>query len=261
MLDSVEKGPLLIAGPCLVESWDVCAQVAEVARQVAERHGFNLVFKGSYRKDNRSSGSSPRGIGDQEAMGILERVKTEFNLSVTTDVHESREVSAAADVCDLLQIPAFLCRQTALVETAAASGAALNIKKGQFMAPADMGPVADKARAAGAQEIMLTERGTSFGYRDLVVDFRALQVMKKLGYPVLFDATHAVQRPGAEAGVSGGDRDFIPLLVRAALAAGVDGLFLETHPDPANAASDKQTQWPLAQLPSLFEDLKQRGLL
>jgi 2-dehydro-3-deoxyphosphooctonate aldolase (KDO 8-P synthase) len=255
------RHPLLIAGPCLVESWDVCAKVAAVASELARDHGLAYVFKGSYRKANRTSGTSVRGIGDAEALAILARVKTEFGVPVTTDVHETREIAAVAQVCDLIQIPAFLCRQSELVEEAARTGLPVNIKKGQFMAAADMGPVAEKARAAGGGRIYLTERGTTFGYHDLVVDMRALGVMRGLGYPVIFDATHAVQKPGAEKGSSGGDRRFVPLLLRAALAAGIDGFFLETHPDPEHAASDRQTQWPLDRLGALLSDLKERGLL
>lgn len=251
----------MIAGPCLIESWDTCAQVAEKVKDLAAAHKLNLVYKGSYRKANRTSGTSPRGIGDQEALAILSRVKSHFDLPVTTDVHEVAEVEMVSGVCDLIQIPAFLCRQSELVEAAARTGLPVNIKKGQFLAAEDMGLIADKARRAGAREILLTERGTSFGYRDLVVDFRSFQIMKSHGCPVVFDATHSVQRPGAEAGKSGGDREYIPMLLRAALAAGVDGIFLETHPDPANAQSDKLTQWPLNDLGGLLSDLKQRGLL
>jgi 2-dehydro-3-deoxyphosphooctonate aldolase (KDO 8-P synthase) len=258
---SRENGLLFVAGPCLIESWDVCAQVAEVVTRVADDHGLRLVFKGSYRKANRTSGTSIRGIGDQESLAILGRIKSEFGLAVTTDVHETKEVAAAAEVCDMLQIPAFLCRQTDLVEEVARSGCAINIKKGQFLAPQDMGPVAEKARVAGANEIFLTERGSTFGYHDLVVDFRSVKIMKDLGYPVIYDATHSVQLPGAMGGESGGNRAFLPILLRAALGCGVDGIFLETHPDPANAASDKMTQWPLAQMETLFVDLGQRGLL
>lgn len=261
MIWNREKGLLLIAGPCLIESWDICAQVAETVSRVAEDHELQLVFKGSYRKANRTSGTSTRGIGDQESLSILARIKSEFGLKVTSDVHETTEVEAAAEVCDLLQIPAFLCRQTDLIEEAARTGRAINIKKGQFLAPQDMGPVAEKARAAGAREIFLTERGTTFGYRDLVVDFRSVQIMNKLGYPVIFDATHSVQLPGAMDGESGGNREFLPGLLRAALGCGVEGVFLETHPDPENAASDRMTQWPLAQMETLFVDLSQRGLL
>ena len=252
---------MFIAGPCLIESWDTCARVAEKVKELSARHKLNLVYKGSYRKANRTSATSPRGIGDQEALGILSKVKTQFDLRITTDVHEVAEVRMVSGVCDLIQIPAFLCRQSELVEAAARTGLPVNIKKGQFLAAADMGLIADKARGAGAREVLLTERGTSFGYRDLVVDFRSLQIMKTTGCPVIFDATHSVQRPGAEAGSSGGDREFIPLLLRAALAAGVDGIFLETHPDPAHAQSDRMTQWPLDQLGDLLEGLEANGLL
>jgi 2-dehydro-3-deoxyphosphooctonate aldolase (KDO 8-P synthase) len=261
VLKQGEQQLLFVAGPCLVESWEVCAPVAEAASEIAHKHRLKYVFKGSYRKANRTSGDSPRGIGDEAALNILARVAREFGVAVTTDVHETGEVAAAAQVCELLQIPAFLCRQTALVEEAAVTGRALNIKKGQFMAPEDMGPVAAKAAMAGCTEIYLTERGTSLGYHNLVVDFRGLQVMRQLGYPVLFDVSHSVQRPSAARGTSGGDREFIPLLLRAALAAGIDGLFMEVHPDPSNAASDRMTQWPLHQLRALFDDLEQRGLL
>jgi 2-dehydro-3-deoxyphosphooctonate aldolase (KDO 8-P synthase) len=232
-----------------------------VAAELAQNHGLEYIFKGSYRKANRTSGTSMRGIGDELALEILARVKREFGVRITTDVHETAEVPLAAEVCDMLQIPAFLCRQTGLVEAAAATGLPVNIKKGQFMAPDDMGPVARKARAAGATRVYLTERGTTFGYHDLVVDYRSLAVMRGLGCPVIFDATHSVQRPGALSGVSGGDRTYVPMLLRAALAAGIDGIFLEAHPDPARAASDRETQWPLARLPELLSDLARRGLL
>jgi len=230
-------------------------------KELSARHKLNLVYKGSYRKANRTSATSPRGIGDQEALAILSKVRSSFDLRVTTDIHEVAEAKMVSGVCDLIQIPAFLCRQSELVEAAARTGLPVNIKKGQFLAAADMSLIADKARGAGAKEVLLTERGTSFGYRDLVVDFRSLQIMKTTGCPVIFDATHSVQRPGAEAGSSGGDREFIPLLLRAALAAGVDGIFLETHPDPAHAQSDRMTQWPLDQLGDLLEGLEANGLL
>jgi len=252
---------LLVAGPCLVESWELCARVAETVSDLAKQYGLDYVFKGSYRKANRTSGTSTRGIGDASALEILGRIRSEFGVRVTTDVHETAEVEAAAAACDIVQIPAFLCRQSELVEAAARSGKPVNIKKGQFMAPEDMGPVAAKAVAAGASAVYLTERGTTFGYRNLVVDFRGLQVMRELGYPVLFDATHSVQRPGAAGGSSGGDRRYVPTLLRAALAAGVDGIFLETHPDPDTAASDRQTQWPLGELAPLLEDLRARRLI
>lgn len=261
MLADGSKGLLFIAGPCLIESWDTCARVAEKLKELSARHKLSLVYKGSYRKANRTSGTSPRGIGDQEALGILTKIRSQFGVPVTTDVHEVAEVKSVSEACDLIQIPAFLCRQSELVEAAARTGRPVNIKKGQFLAPAEMGLIAENARNAGAKEVLLTERGTSFGYRDLVVDFRSFQIMKSHGCPVIFDATHSVQRPGAEGGSSGGDRQFIPMLVRAALAAGVDGLFLETHPDPANAQSDRMTQWPLDQLGSLLSGLETDGLL
>lgn len=261
MMANNAQRTLLIAGPCLVESWEMCAEVAKTVSTVAADLGLEYVFKGSYRKANRTSGKSVRGIGDRQALDILARVKEEFGVGVLTDVHEVAEVEAAAAVCDILQIPAFLCRQTELVEAVARTGKKVNIKKGQFMAPEDMGPVAAKAVDAGANTVYITERGTTFGYQNLVVDFRSLQIIRELSYPVIFDATHSVQRPGAAGGSSGGDREFVPLLLRAALAAGVDGIFIETHPEPAQAASDKHTQWPLERLGALLGDLRERGLL
>jgi len=239
----------------------MCAQVTETVSRLAEKLGLDYIFKGSYRKANRTSGKSIRGIGDEQALEILARVKREFGVKVVTDVHEVAEVEMAAGACDMLQIPAFLCRQSELVEAVARTGRSVNIKKGQFMAPEDMGPVAAKAVDAGAKQVYLTERGTTFGYQNLVVDFRGLQIMQELGYPVIFDATHSVQRPGAAGGSSGGDREFVPLLLRAALAAGVDGIFIETHPEPEKAASDRLTQWPLEQLGALLSDLRERGLI
>ncbi len=235
---------LIVAGPCVVESEALCFTVATALREHCARAGVPFVFKASYRKANRSSGGSFAGLGDDEALAVLAKVRREAGVAVITDVHEEREVAAAAEVADALQIPAFLSRQTGLLQAAARSGRAVNVKKGQFLAPADMGNVVEKLRAAGGGSILLTERGTTFGYGDLVVDMRGLVVMRALGWPVLFDATHSLQRPGGSE--TGGDRRFAFPLMRAAVACGVDGVFFETHPDPAHARSDAATQLPLA---------------
>ncbi len=236
----------LIAGPCLVESEEIVMTTAEKLAKLAERFGFPLIFKSSYRKANRLSGKSFSGIGDDRALRILESVRERFGLPVLTDIHEVAEAAVAAEVCDVLQIPAFLCRQTDLIVAAAATGKAINIKKGQFLAPEDMGHIAAKAVAAGNTRVMLTERGSTFGYRDLVVDFRSLVTMKATGHTVVFDATHSVQQPGGQGGSSGGCREFVLPLTKAAIAVGIDGLFFEAHPDPAQAKSDAATQLPLA---------------
>ncbi|MFH1502876.1 MAG: 3-deoxy-8-phosphooctulonate synthase [Candidatus Eisenbacteria bacterium] len=246
---AVEIGPgrplALIAGPCVLESDDVAFETAAAVRAVASRLGTPLVFKSSYWKDNRLSPGSYAGPGIDEGLRILAAVRKEFGLPVLSDVHERQEVERAAEVLDALQIPAFLCRQTRLLEAAARTGKPLNIKKGQFMAPDDMGPVAAKAVMAGNDQVMLTERGTSFGYHNLVVDMRSIPTMRALGHPVVFDATHSVQLPGAAAGTSGGQPEFVPALARAAAAAGCDALFIETHPDPGRALSDAHSMVPL----------------
>jgi 2-dehydro-3-deoxyphosphooctonate aldolase (KDO 8-P synthase) len=238
-------GPRLfaIAGPCVVESESLCLTVAERLRALTVARGVPFVFKASYRKANRSSGRSFAGLPLDEALTVLAKVRREVGVPVVTDVHEVAEVAAAADVADILQIPAFLCRQTALLEAAARSGRAVNVKKGQFLAPADMRNAADKIVAAGGTRVLLTERGTTFGYGDLVVDMRGLVVMRELGWPVVYDATHSLQRPGGTE--TGGDRRFAVPLMRAAVACGVDGLFFETHPEPERALSDAATQLPL----------------
>lgn len=246
----------LIAGPCLVESEELVLTTAGRLHLLAERFGFPLIFKASYRKANRLSGNSFSGIGDDRALRILERVRTEFGLPVLTDIHETSEAAIAAEVCDVLQIPAFLCRQTDLIVAAAATGKAVNIKKGQFLAPEDMGHIAQKAVMAGNSNIMLTERGTTFGYRDLVVDYRSLIKMRATGHLVVFDATHSVQQPGGQGGSSGGAREFVMPLTRAAIAVGIDGLFFETHPDPSQAKSDSATQMPLAEVERYLIEVK-----
>jgi len=236
---------LVIAGPCVVEGAEMCLEVAAHLKEICAARGVPYVFKASYRKANRSSARSFEGLGLEEALGILGQVKAQVGVPILTDVHDDGEVSIAAEVADAIQIPAFLSRQTGLLRAAARSGRAVNVKKGQFLAPDDMQQVVEKLAAAGCDRILLTERGTSFGYHDLVVDMRALVTMRELGWPVVFDATHSLQRPGGRE--TGGDRRFAFPLMRAAVACGVDGLFFETHPDPAHARSDAATQLPLEQ--------------
>jgi 2-dehydro-3-deoxyphosphooctonate aldolase (KDO 8-P synthase) len=240
-------GPALavLAGPCVVEEERLTLRVAERLKALCEARALPLVFKCSYKKANRSSARSFSGLPFDQALGVLARVRREVGVPVLTDVHSVEEVGAAADVCDALQVPAFLSRQTELLQACARSGRAVNVKKGQFLAPDDMAQVVEKLVLAGADRILLTERGTSFGYHDLVVDLRSLVIMRQLGWPVVFDATHSLQRPGGE--VSGGDRRFAFPLMRAAVACGVDALFFETHPDPERALSDPATQLPLDQ--------------
>jgi 2-dehydro-3-deoxyphosphooctonate aldolase (KDO 8-P synthase) len=246
----------LIAGPCLIESEEIVFATAERLCNLAERFNFPLIFKSSYRKANRLSGQSFSGIGDDRALRILEEVRKRFDVPVLTDIHETSEAVIAAEVCDVLQIPAFLCRQTDLIVAAAATGKAVNIKKGQFLAPEDMAHIAQKAVATGNRNIMLTERGTTFGYRDLIVDYRSLVKMKATGHCVVFDATHSVQQPGGQGGSSGGAREFVLALTRAAIAVGIDGLFFETHPDPSQAKSDSSTQLPLAEVEQYLIEVK-----
>ncbi|NTU58568.1 MAG: 3-deoxy-8-phosphooctulonate synthase [Chlorobiaceae bacterium] len=251
------KGLFLIAGPCLIESRQMAMEVAAELDRIRRDEDVPVVFKGSYRKANRSSASSFTGIGDREALEILAEIRQTFDMPVLTDVHETWEVELAAQYVDVLQIPAFLCRQTDLLVAAAATGLAVNIKKGQFMAPEDMAYAAEKAASTGNRKIMLTERGTTFGYHNLVVDFRGLPIMRDSGWPVVFDATHSVQLPGAGSGVSGGDRRFLLPLARAAVAAGVDGLFFEVHPEPSMAKSDAATQVPLHEFRDTVRELLQ----
>lgn len=234
---------LVIAGPCVVESAELCFEVARRLKALCRERDLPFVFKASYRKANRSSGSSFSGLPVGEALQALARVRRELGVPVLTDVHEPGEVAAAAEVADCLQIPAFLCRQTDLLAAAARSGKAVNVKKGQFLAPADMKNVVEKVVESGGERLLLTERGTTFGYGDLVVDFRGLVTMRDFGWPVVFDVTHSLQRPGGRE--TGGDRRFAIPLMRAAVAVGIDGLFFETHPDPDRARSDAATQWPL----------------
>jgi 2-dehydro-3-deoxyphosphooctonate aldolase (KDO 8-P synthase) len=242
----------VIAGPCVIESEDLCMRTAVHLKRACEARGLPYVFKASYRKANRSSHRSYAGPGVEEGLAILAKVGREAGVPVLTDVHEVAEVAAAAEVADVLQIPAFLCRQTALLEAAARSGRAVNVKKGQFLAPEDMRQAVEKIVAAGGARLMLTERGSTFGYHDLVVDMRGLVRMRELGWPIVYDATHSLQRPGG--GETGGDRAFARPLMRAAVACGIDGLFFEAHPDPARALSDAATQWPLAEAEAFLDE-------
>ena len=251
----------VIAGPCVIESEVMALSVAETLRGIANRLGILVVYKSSFDKANRSAGSSFRGPGLEEGLRILEKVRAETGLPVLTDVHEVHQVAPVAEVVDVLQTPAFLARQTDLIEAVAASGKPANIKKAQFMAPGDMVHVIDKARAAAAAAgvvdplFTVAERGTSFGYGNLVVDMRGLVIMRDTGCPVVFDATHSVQLPGGRGATSGGQREFVPVLARAAVAVGVSGLFMETHPDPEHAKSDGPNAWPLGQVEGLLREL------
>jgi 2-dehydro-3-deoxyphosphooctonate aldolase (KDO 8-P synthase) len=245
--------PLLwIAGPCVIEGREFTLRVAEILRQHAEQLGIPLVFKASFDKANRSSGKSFRGVGLDEGLDVLAAVKRATGLPVTTDVHEVAQAGPVAEVCDILQIPAFLARQTDLLVAAGQTGRVVNVKKGQFMAPWDMKNVVAKLAEVGNRQVLLTERGTTFGYGMLVNDMRAVPWMQETGAPVIFDATHSVQTPGALGDRTGGDRRMVPYLARAAVAAGCDGVFIETHPDPDNAPSDGPNMIPLAELPALI---------
>ena len=247
----------LIAGPCAIENRDVVMQTAETLRRLCYELGVTLYFKSSFDKANRTS-ASPRGVGMEEGLRILQEVKEQFGLPILTDVHESGQCAAVAEVADVLQIPAFLSRQTDLLQAAAETGRIVNVKKGQFMAPWDMGGAIWKIEqvsphAAQEGRVWLTERGSSFGYGRLVVDMTALVEMRRFGCPVIFDATHSVQQPSSQAGVTGGNREMVPYLMRAALAVGVDGLFIETHPEPEKAISDAANQVRLADMRTLLE--------
>ena len=243
----------IIAGPCVIESLDLCRTVAAEASKVCSDLGLSYIFKASFDKANRSSGSSFRGQGMEAGLEVLATIKREFNVPVLTDIHESWQAKPVAEVVDVLQIPAFLSRQTDLLLAAAETGRVVNVKKGQFLAPWDMKNIVDKVVAAGNSRLMLTERGASFGYNTLVVDMRSLPAMRSYGYPVVFDATHSVQQPGGLGNASGGQREYIPHLMRAAVAAGVDALFLEVHPEPEKALSDAATMLQLANLRGLLE--------
>ena len=256
-----EEGLFIIAGPCVIESADFSLRTAERLKGIAERLGVFLIYKSSFDKANRSSGASFRGPGMEEGLRILERVRAETGLPVLTDVHTEDQVRAVADVVDVLQTPAFLARQTDFIAAVARSGKPVNIKKAQFMAPADMKHVVAKARSAAesagltTDNFLVCERGASFGYNNLVSDMRSLAIMRDTGCPVVFDATHSVQLPGGQGDRSGGQREFVPVLARAAVAAGIAGMFMETHPNPDEALSDGPNAWPLDRMEILLRDL------
>lgn len=239
--------PVLFSGPCAVESLDICLEIGSKVKKYAQNHGFEYVFKASFDKANRTSGNSFRGIGFDQSLKVLEEVGKQLEVPLLTDVHESYQVESVASVVDVIQIPAFLCRQTDLLLAAGNSGKAVKIKRGQFMAPEDMQFAVDKIRSTGNQNVCLTERGFALGYHNLVVDIRALPIMRQFA-PVVFDVTHSVQQPGANQGSSGGLRQMAPYLARAAGAAGVDGFFIETHPEPSKALSDGPNMVPLSQM-------------
>jgi len=245
----------LIAGPCVIESEAMAMETSSKLKEITDRLGINFIYKSSYDKANRSSGDSFRGPGIEEGLRILRKVKEEVGVHILTDVHENTPIDEVSDVVDVLQTPAFLCRQTDFIIRVANSGKAVNIKKGQFLAPWDMKHVVDKARSTGNQQIMVCERGASFGYNNLVSDMRSLAVMRESNCPVVFDATHSVQLPGGQGASSGGQREHVPVLARAAVAAGVSGVFMETHPDPSKALSDGPNAWPLDKMESLLSTM------
>ncbi|KGI77525.1 3-deoxy-8-phosphooctulonate synthase [Oleiagrimonas soli] len=264
----LDRPLFLIAGPCVVESEQLQIDTAGTLKEITSALGMPFIFKSSFDKANRSSGSSFRGLGMEEGLRILGEVKRQVEVPVLTDVHEYTPFDEVAAVVDVLQTPAFLCRQTDFIQKVASVGKPVNIKKGQFLAPWDMKNVVDKARAVGNEQIMVCERGVSFGYNNLVSDMRSLAVMRETQCPVVFDATHSVQLPGGQGSSSGGQREFVPVLARAAVAAGVAGLFAETHPDPDKALSDGPNAWPLDRMKALLETLmeldavvKRRGFL
>lgn len=244
-----------ILGPCVIESEEHTMRCAEFLSTLARHKNFRLIYKSSYDKANRTAHDSFRGVGLEKGLTILEKVKNTFGIAIITDVHTPEEAQAAGQVCDMIQIPAFLCRQTDLIIAAGKSGCAVNVKKGQFLAPWDMGQVVEKLESSGCFQILLTDRGSSFGYNNLVCDMRSVPVMHALGYPVCFDASHAVQLPGGHGKLSGGQRQYIPTLARAAVAAGCDAVFIESHPQPESALSDKHTVYPFAQIADLIDQL------
>ncbi|MCL1627614.1 3-deoxy-8-phosphooctulonate synthase [Roseibaca sp. V10] len=251
------KNPIaLISGPCQLESLDHARMMAERIAAACAPTGTQFIFKASYDKANRSSIGTARGLGMDEGLSILSKIRAEFGCPVLTDVHDARQCAPAAQACDVLQIPAFLCRQTDLLLAAGETGAAINVKKGQFLAPWDMGNVAAKITSTGNTRVMLCDRGTSFGYNTLVSDFRGLPIMAQTGFPVVFDATHSVQQPGGQGTTSGGQREFAPVLARAACAVGVSALFIETHQDPDNAPSDGPNMIPVDQMEALIAQLR-----
>lgn len=251
----LDRPLFLIAGPCVIESEALALETAGQLKQLTAELGIPFIYKSSFDKANRSSGDSFRGPGLEQGLQILQKVKSELDVPVLTDVHEDTPLAEVAEVVDVLQTPAFLCRQTNFIQNVARQGRPVNIKKGQFLAPWDMGNVVDKARAVGNEQIMVCERGVSFGYNNLVSDMRSLAVMRETQAPVVFDATHSVQLPGGQGSSSGGQREHVPVLARAAVAAGVSGLFMETHPEPEKALSDGPNAWPLPRMRELLETL------
>ncbi|MES9965212.1 MAG: 3-deoxy-8-phosphooctulonate synthase [Candidatus Sedimenticola sp. 20ELBAFRAG] len=245
----------LIAGTCVIESEQLALDTAGTLKELTGSLGIPFIYKSSFDKANRSSGDSYRGPGMEEGLAILEKVRKQIDVPVLTDVHEDTPLDEVASVVDVLQTPAFLCRQTNFIQAVARTGKPVNLKKGQFLAPWDMRNVVDKARSVGNDQIMVCERGASFGYNNLVSDMRSLAVMRETGAPVVYDATHSVQLPGGQGNVSGGQREFVPVLARAAVAAGISGLFMETHPDPEKALSDGPNSWPLGRMGELLETL------
>jgi 2-dehydro-3-deoxyphosphooctonate aldolase (KDO 8-P synthase) len=252
----LERPFFLIAGPCVIEGREITLEIAQVLKGITQRLGIPFIFKASFDKANRSSASSFRGPGMEQGLAILEEVRRTAGVPVLTDVHEDTPLAEVAAVVDVLQTPAFLCRQTNFIRAVAAQGKPVNIKKGQFLSPWEMGNVVDKARSTGNDKILVCERGFSFGYNNLVSDMRSLAVMRATGAPVVFDATHSVQLPGGKGSASGGQREFVPVLARAAVAAGIAGLFMETHPEPHKALSDGPNAWPLTRMEPLLTTLK-----
>ncbi|MBE0543514.1 MAG: 3-deoxy-8-phosphooctulonate synthase [Verrucomicrobia bacterium] len=245
----------LIAGSCVIENEKLCLEVATALKRVCDRLGILYVFKASFDKANRTSARSYRGPGLEAGLAVLAKVRAAVGVPVLTDVHNEAQATLAADVVDILQIPAFLCRQTDLIEAAVVTGKIVNLKKGQFLSPSEMGRVVEKARSAGGKRLLVTERGTTFGYNNLVADMRSIPMLKQTGCPVIFDATHSVQLPGGGGDKSGGQREFAPVLARAALAAGAHGIFIETHPHPDRALSDGPNMIPLIEMPALLKNL------
>ena len=245
----------LISGPCAIETEQLALETAATLQDITTRLGIPFIYKSSFDKANRSSHTSKRGVGLEQGLRILEKVKREIGVPILTDVHEDTPLDEVASVVDVLQTPAFLCRQTNFIQNVARTGKPVNIKKGQFLAPWDMGNVVEKAKAVGNQQIMVCERGVSFGYNNLVSDMRSLAIMRQTQCPVVFDATHSVQLPGGQGSCSGGQREHVPVLARAAVAVGIAGLFMESHPDPANAFSDGPNSWPLDKMQAILENL------
>jgi len=252
----LDKPFFLIAGPCVIESEQLALETADILKTITDELAIPLIYKSSFDKANRSSHLNFRGLGVEKGLRILEKVRQQIGVPILTDVHEDTPLASVASVVDVLQTPAFLCRQTNFIQNVARQGLPVNIKKGQFLAPSDMNNVIEKAKATGNQNIMICERGVSFGYNNLVSDMRALAIMRDTGCPIIFDATHSVQLPGGQGHASGGQREFVPVLARAAVAAGVAGLFMETHPQPERALSDGPNAWPLDKMAPLLEILK-----